>query len=502
MADENLNTNNNEETAALFVSAQKKKKAEEEARQKAAEEQAKRDAAEAEVRRMEQEVEERKRKAEEEKKALEEAQAAAAYKPQQVKEAAMKAVENASEKAQEVKKGGKLPLPAIIGAAAVVVIILIAVFALGGKGGKKGAADSSAIQEAKFEKAYTLSESGFDVSIKYPEELYSEVSEAKTEDDTVAVTFTPAGKKGIEAKASVTTVLLADKGFPLTKGLLGVVSAKTVSDLLKRTTRADAEGQEGVEIVEEKTCDIASDNPGKYFYTLTFKNDTEACSVARWLQANTKGEYKTVEITCKGAASDVDAVKALCGRFIDENNDKVLMIPGGSPLTSTTLNGQIDIDETHLGMPVPDDRFEKYPGIESIYRYTDENGASIVIVNTEVEWDPEAVANNRDIVLDFFRENITKDYGANIAYNDGTLVSRNMTTERIYDTNDWGCAFYQDYDDVIGGVNYWERCFAGYWRDVRTDKCYCVSIAMIAPAVDKTAYQEVMDKALTSLKDI
>ena len=120
MSDENYN---NEETQALFVSTQKKKQAEEEARVRAEEEKARRDAAEAEVARMEQELEERKRRAEEERRALEQA-AREAEEAKETRVDKMKAAVNTAANTEAIKTKSKVPLFAIIGAAAVAVVEL------------------------------------------------------------------------------------------------------------------------------------------------------------------------------------------------------------------------------------------------------------------------------------------------------------------------------------------------------------------------------------------
>ena len=200
MSDEIMNNENGEETAALFVSSQKKKQAEEEARKKAEAEQAKRDAAEAEVRRMEAEVEERKRKAEEEKQALEEAAKQAEAEKANVVDKLKSSVdvEEIKSKVKE-KTEGKPKLPIFIGAgvAAVVIIALILVFALKGKGGKID------FETLEFAKEYTVAEENYGITVKYPESLYTALTEEKQEDDSVGLIAEASGKKIPEMKIYV-----------------------------------------------------------------------------------------------------------------------------------------------------------------------------------------------------------------------------------------------------------------------------------------------------------
>ncbi|MCR4903470.1 MAG: hypothetical protein K6A23_11480 [Butyrivibrio sp.] len=498
MSDENMN--NNEETAALFVSAQKKKKAEEEAKKKAAEEQAKRDAAEAEVRKMEQEVEERKRKAEEEKKALEEAEKKKQQERQNEAAKVEKVVEKVTkspvvEKMSGGKQGSKLPIFIGVGVAAV-AIVLIAVFAMGGKSSKA----SVDFANAEFAKEVKSSVEGFDIPFVYPESEFTKVEETTFEESNL-ITLS-GGKSGIKANIAVGKVLSEDSDDNMVVSILGLNGAEDFAANLAYNCEECMKNLygENVEISNPVTCDVSS-NPGRYSYTCEFTSpDYEYGRCEGWYEPNSSGIYRLVVFSCVGAESQEDSLTQLTTTFADKNAADALMVPGGSPLESTENDGMIRISSCHMGIPVPKDRFQQNEKITSFTLCTDKNAASVIVHVMDADTDLETVAANNEVFMKYIREAVIKE-GADFYLGD-IVESRTIETEQEYSADTWACAYHADFKDVIGGVTYWERYFAAYWKDTTTDNVYLTVIVMVAPEVNRTQYQEVFEKSIKELTDI
>ncbi|MCR4655551.1 MAG: hypothetical protein K5770_04890, partial [Lachnospiraceae bacterium] len=380
MSDENLN-NNSEETAALFVSAQKKKKAEEEARRKAEEEQAKRDAAEAEVRRMEQEVEDRKRKAEEEKRALEEA----SKKP--------------------AASGGKSRTPIFIGIGAAVVVILIAVFALG-KGGGSKKSDAGSVAEAQFTGEYVSKEAGYDIKISYPDSVYTAVSEKKTADDDVLISFSEEGKEDEYNGVDIALIDWLFDGQPLGKEDVGIAPAKDrQQELSENTQEYIYTFMNGVEFISEESAEIDMDSPDKYHYTCTYKSEAFGYGAAMaWIEPNSENKYKEVIVMVTDNSETLDNALAILDAFTAHNANDALMMPGGYPPETTALNDVLKIEDIHMGMPVPSDRFFESSHKTNYHVYSDINGAVIIVNPRVTDISISEAYDNPEVVEEYCKE--------------------------------------------------------------------------------------------------
>jgi len=506
MSDEILNSN--EETEALFVSAQKKKKAEEEAKRKAAEEKAKRDAAEAEVRKMEQEVEERKRKAEEERKALEEAEK---NKSQEgIKDKIVNSANTAAEKikvpnaADSTEGKSKSKLPIIIGAVVAVVVIIGIIVAVAGGGSKS----SSSIDYATLEynAQYAVQAEGFNMSLAYPDTVYTNVYEEELEVDDSSVTGISVAFMNEDGSETIKDLLFkfdSMNEIGLTKDGLGFVTAKARLELLCNCCKSVLSGY-SYTLSEETYSDIQSETLGNYYYKCNFVSDDEAIkgSATSWLSPNSDGEYIINLTLSYNTAADTERAASALNLFENNNTANALKIPGANPPTSTEIEDMVLIDDMHMGIHIPQDQFcDAYSNstgaVDGGKFFFDENGAIIMVIYEETDIDFETANSIMDSLLDIYKESADNASNAVFATN---LESRMFVGEQSpYNEKP---AYYATYKDVMGGLTYWEGYYASHWQDVRTQKYYFYSITMLAPEKNQDIYEEIFTKSLDRLDDI
>ena len=488
MSDEMTNNGNGEETSALFVSSQKKKQAEEEARKKAEAEQARRDAAEAEVRRMEAEVEERKRKAEEEKRALEEAAKLAEAEKANEANVADKLkstvhVDEIKAKVQE-KTGANPKLPIIIGAAAaVVVVILILVFALKGK---KPAIDFDTLD---FNKEYTTQVENNNVTFSYPESLYT----GFTTEDESAETITLMAESVKKSKAPAMSVMVSQ---PMAKkATLGITPAKELQKQLE-TIVTGTMSKSNTKITEEEGADVSSDTPGKYFYKAAGTTaEGAALALSAWLIPNSNGDYACIVGVFADKGSDPTRVVKLRDAFEEKNGANALKVPGANPPAAVETDGMLEIDEIHMGILVPKDRFKKVDIADGVKAWSDDNGALYLVAYVGVDYDFETAREYMDQVKPAMKELSTSAVGLKELPG---FDSRMLLKEDDPDT----LKYKAQYKDIFGGVTYWEGDYVSMWRDVRTNEYYVYSIILMAPDCNKEIYQQMLDKGIDRLQDI
>lgn len=498
------NNNSNEETQALFVSTQKKKQAEEEARKKAEAEQAKRDAAEAEVRRMEQEVEERKRKAEEERQALEqaarEAEEAGASQVDKLKAKVNTAVNTvntdaiktmAKEKTVTVGKS-RIPLFAAIGAA-LIVVILVAVFALKGKdGGSKTAAIDPATTE--FNKEYATTTEGVDLKFFYPESVFTQVTE---EGDAESVEIHLSSEGGSEPEAVLALYKFMDKGN------IGFQSAREMQNNLGKVAGGALKDEEmQVQVADEVSTDIASDNPGKYSYKCTFATEVEGAAVkgaaTSWYVSNEAGDIYQVFFSVMEKAETNDNCVALRDLFEEKNSENAIKVPGENPPKEASTDGRLEADPIHMGIVVPKDRFKKLDTSgDNFWAWSDDNGAIFILrYSEEDEGTMEYVLQYPDEALTIFKQ--MSETGINEIH--PYIESRMYMGDIPAPENK--LAYLAEFKDVIGGVTFWEGYEASAWHDARTNKEYSYELILLAPEKNKDIYKEIFTRAGDRLEDI
>ncbi len=503
MSEENLNNGNTEETAALFVSAQKKKKAEEEAKRKAAEEKAAREAAEAELRRMEQEVEERKRK-EEEKHARRRMFGGKAKKS---KEKDIQTSGAGDGEAGGTTTGGKKSKkPLFIGIGAVVVLLF---FILGLPGGGGSSSGSEADLSAEFNQEFMAQDPAYDIRIRYPDSLFSEVMElGSPEEGEYDVSFPTPDNGGIGGGLQFDD-LTSDTGYKVTKGILGSISAKVIASSMTSYTKKVLENNlDQVEILSEELCDITAEDPGNYLYSCTYQYPDEggkpvSGASTTWLAANSSGEYKYVNFFCQKSGEDTDSLKELCRRFAEENAGDALKIPGGNPPASAEAGELLEVEGLHMGIPVPAGRFEKNPNPQMYEMWSDENGASIISQYTDLEMSRDqakkSLDKNRDKWLDSFKNSLAAGGLNNFL---SSVENRMFVIDYTYPSDVKDCAYYADYKDVVGGITCWERYFVSFWYDETAQKSFISVLIFLVPEANHEEYQPIVENAIANLSDL
>lgn len=503
MGDENNLVPENEDTSALFVSSQKKKKAEEEARKRAEEEQAKRDAAAAEVRRMEQEVEERRKKAEEERLALENEEKMTAE--ERAKAAAQRAADkSAKEAAGANKAAGPAAKPAvnsklfiIIGAVAAVLVLAIIIAKVAGGGG-----EASDYSQLGANGEYVPKASGFDIKLLYPNDVYTEVTEKKVDEDNLHIFFNPKKSKDVTTNIVMTTYRedgSSDGDKKMLKDNIALFPPATIQNGLTETAKkqltdliADAQ------ITEETTAQYSDDNPTTYTYDCTFTSGKYKSGTARAiLLPNTAGEYKVVLVCCFKAKADEAGVTSMRDVFVKNNATAAFAMPGALPPTNSETDGMVENSSMHMGLRVPKDRFVKFPHTTNYDLWSDINGATVIVKEYDLNMYSEELPNyDWEKMLEAPQE--MAKTGINSFQTD--VTSRVFLTESK--TTDGTVAYVAEFKDVIGGVTFWERYSCSIWTDLTTDKVYWATIITLAPEKNKSVYKDIFDKTLNNLEDI
>lgn len=509
MGDENFNNNSNDETAALFVSNQKKRAAEEEAKRRAEEEQARLAAAEAEARRMELEVEERKRRAEEERLALEEEERALA-EGRLNREAAVSAAPAKKAKKPVAPKnpntaGGKSKLPIYIGiAAAVVVVIIIAVVAIGGKG-SSGSSDAVAQMETtqlndEFNTEYVSKEEGYDLKFMYPAGMYTEVTEEKG-DGELTIHFGPQGIGNIDSDIVITDYKWDNDGSFITVRNACMTPADSFQKAFNEKVIIKAkELIPDINITEETSADVTSDEASRYFYKCSFTSAEKGSGViSAWIASNDKGECKRVVVCCRDTGENIEGCKKLCDTFTDKYSGESLMIPGNNPPKSTDTDGMMEVEEMHMGILAPSGLFENANVNTNFVVFQDNNGAQVIVHPIETETDLRSGEAN------ITREEIHEKYKSMAEQGVNNYIQAlesRMFLDEAYDSRETTVDYTANYKDKIGGIFYWERYRIGYWTDVRTQKHYFYVLITLVPEKNQDVYKQIFDRSLDMLKDI
>ncbi len=493
MSEENYN---NEETQALFVSTQKKKQAEEEARRRAEEEKARREAAEAEVARMEQDLEERKRRAEEERQALEQA-AMEAETSGGTRVEKPKAAVNSAAGSGAVKTKSKVPLFAIIGAAAVVVV-LIAVFALKGKGSDAGTGAGAAVAAAEdpssieFNKEYTSTVEGVDLTFSYPEVLFPQVTEEESNEGTT-ITLGTGDESG--APSMVFANMLIEKGT------LGFLSAKELQKNLTDVAKSIlTDSDSPVTIIEEQSTDVSAENPGKYSYKCTFSYGEGAYGAySSWLEPGKSGDIYAIAFFTIEKADNADGVAKLRDLFEEKNADNAIKIPGENPPKEASTDGRLEADPIHMGIVVPADTFKKLDtgSDDRFYAWSDNNGAMFILEYKAIdEMTLDELPAEGQELMDFYKGRSQKGINQIHPYVESRMYLGDLPSPDGVDS------YNAEFRDIIGGVTFWEGYNTNGWTDVRTNRQYCYNLILLAPEKNKDIYKEIFTRAIDRLEDI
>ncbi|MCR4787678.1 MAG: hypothetical protein K5888_03740 [Lachnospiraceae bacterium] len=472
MSEENINKN--EETAALFVSSQKKKVAEEAARKKAEEEQARRDAEEAEVRRIEQEVADRKRELEEQKKAVEEAAQEAAQQAKQ---------QEINRKITGAKTTAKRYGKFVVIGAVLVVVLCVVIGILVAKSRPK--IDYS---DLVFDEEYTSGENGFDVAIKYPGNLYSEVTE-EMEGDILSIEFQPSGKK---IPAMIVKLTALDVSLPQLQLLPGS-NASMINSVYE-------DFRDQGFLSDEKLCDLSDSGTKYYEYScngiIADGKDEYAMASHVWTELNGDGKVVLVNVKVLGLADKENEVTDLRDAVHDENASDAIKVAGNYPLNDVNYDGYIEFAELGIKMPVPADRFKPLDDEKTIWG--DDNGAYIMI-DCNDKLDVEGLVSG-DVrlsdTIDYFSEQAKgglMDFDRIVINAD----SRTFVNEQYAYSTDY--AMFADFDDDSFGFKYWERDYLTPVFSPDRDLAANLCVVTIVPESSRAQYESVLESCIEKI---
>lgn len=488
MSDLNNTDLENEDTSMLFVSGQKKKKAEEEARKKAEEEEAKRKAAEAQIKKMEEEVEERKRKAEEEKAALENAMREDTVKKGRAgndeKDSGVKKAEN---------KPGKKPLIIGIAAAVIVVIILIAVLSGKDSGGIStgSAADISALD---FNASYKSQKEEMDIEFLYPDSLYPQVTEKMGSQDNLIIHFAPDNSKDVTMDVILKKVLSKTGKIEFAVNNSAFWSPDEMINKLKNYAEEQLKVIDQAAVIsDEKISEYNENEPGRYYYTFSFSSESiKSGAAACWFEKAGNDTYKFVLASFTNEKEGVEAVQKLRDEFYDKNSEGALEMPGANPPESTAADDRIDIEAIHAGLHVPKDRFIRNPRTTNFDMYTDKNGAYFYVMAEDLNFPADQAPFTEE----------TKKAAEDMVEGEKTPAFSVEGRTRINGEWSGSYTYVSEYNEKLGGIDYWEKVCGFYWMDVTTGEDYWVRLAIGCPKKDKDIYNTLLDNMWNNMEDI
>ncbi len=491
MSDENMTNIENDDTSALFVSSQKKKKAEEEAKRKADEEKARREEAEAKVRKMEQEVEERRKKAEAEKEALEKAAKEDFVKPAAPVSAPVKATEPSASVASSPVTKSKTPIFIGIGAVIAVIVIFIVVGSLRGGGGTPDT-DYSALS---LDVEYIPKAEGFDVSLKYPKSLYTDVTEKKLADDILQLDFVTENKNEVVTNAVITDFIYDDE--KVTRDQIVFCSVDKSQKALNETSKALLEKLiPGVNVSEQVASEYSEDNPTTFTCKYKFTSETYKSGAAfAYIAPNSKGEYKVILVSSAHGDEVQESIDKVSDKFASAIPDEAYAMPGANPPTSSEASELIEITNGHIGLHVPKDRFVKWGKAQNYNMFTDLNGAILIIDPRDSDLDFQNNDYEDEAVEALMRDNV--DTGLNFYFSD--VTSRNIENEDMQIDR---VKLNFEYRDTLTNGTYYEYYHLSHWNDLKTGKKYWVTIIVLAPYKDKDIYKQIFEPSISNLLDI
>ena len=425
--------NNSEETAALFVAKQKKKDEE----KKAAEEQAERNLKEAEVARMEAEL------------------------------------------AQRKKKATKMKIIAMAASAAVIIITLIIVLNVAKSVSRIGKVDYSALD---FNSVYAVKSNENQVKIKYPGEIYTDVSETKVDENEILLELVPEKDKLVTSKVSINYNTSDNSTRKLSRGIIAVTTAEELNDMLQETVEKHLEKMvTGAVITDFERSDHTADNAGKYYYTGSFKSSEYSGGVAGWFEFSDDGVLQTIVLGCMAPGEDPADGIAMRDNFFAQNSDDALLLPGMNPPDSNAaLDGTIEYQECGLSMKVPKDRF--YPDKRSNYMaFGDINGALITVFPQEFAEGFDNTTFDIPALMDSYMNRSKEALGKMLI---GVSNKEQMSTEY---TSETGGDFSITYSYEWGGRKYMELYFVAPWSS-DNGKDYFVEMEFLCPYENMDQY--------------
>ena len=435
-------TSEPEETAALFVSAHKQKVAEEAARKKAEEEQAKKDAAAAEVIRMEKEVAAKKK-------------------------AAAKAI--------------KRKIIAIV--VGIFVFLIVAVMIL-----SSGESVEIDYGNLAFNGEYKIQQSGYNVTVKYPDSIYNNIKEEPFEYE---------GKKGVKltmtsnnTHAPVITAAYFKETFNIYAFMKNFMDNEKDMDSIRslydlKATDFKVSGFDGDD--EDKI--IRADG--------TYSADNVRRSVLGWYE---KDSSKNVYLAGYCFETDEKHEKntaAMCDLFEKNNSSGFLGRPGSNPPISKEVNGYIDYAPLSLRFPVTDGRYFlissefNEESAEDKHIYIDENGAYLCFYSfPNAPIDHSYTAEELNSIFENLRMGIK----------DVDNLFLNTQERQFYIDTFANNVYIAEFNEKINGVPYKE---IQDWTIIQgSNYWYILCTSIFVPSENEAVYRDMLKEGLSNWKII
>ncbi len=452
MGDDNMD--NVEDTSVLFVSGQKKKKAEEEAQKKAAQEQAEKEAREAEIRRKEAEVASRINKAEDVKKALDK-----------------------KEQEHNKNKTKNRLMPIFIGAGIAVVLLLV--IALWPRPKK-------AYEElAEFNAEYAIAENGYGLKIKYPDTVFSEISENPS-GEKVDVAFRVSGKE-----YPAIDVVVDKVGYDKVSRN---IAWEEINNKLIEVSKSYLQGAEIIEEYVSDPNDMFSEKSNKYEYKCTFTRDNQNVAYTAWCTEGNDGSVIIEGALCTTGKNDMESAIRLRNQFEEINGKDKLVIPGKKDLKDLEPKEALKINHAKFALMVPENMYTEMDGFSDANGdwqvWVDDNGSIIMVGMLPYDKADEFTPIPEDklnILYDIYREQIENDLEGKLKYSNRNLVS---STQAPFSKVD----YRSTYSLTVGGREYFEDDYM--MLDFEEDEVYCALIYFLAPRFEEKNYYKVFNNML------
>ena len=82
------------------------------------------------------------------------------------------------------------------------------------------------------------------------------------------------------------------------------------------------------------------------------------------------------------------------------------------------------------------------------------------------------------------------------------IEKRDFLDEQTYDMDKLFMGYRADFNDVVGGVQYWERDVKFVTQDATDEKLYLMNVSFLAPRRNKDVYESIFAKTINDMVDI
>ena len=368
-------------------------------------------------------------------------------------------------------------MPVFIGAGIAVVLIIAIVL---------WPKPKKAYEEAaEFGAEYAIAESGYGVKIKYPDSVFTEVSETPS-GEKVDVAFR-AGDKKYPAMDVFTYKVGYDK-------VSRNIAWEEINNKLIEVSKSYLEGAEMIEESVSDPTDMFSAKSDKYAYKCTFTRDDENVAYTAWCTEGSDGSVIIEGAICKAGKDDMDSAVRLRNQFEEINGSDPIAIPGKKKLEDLEAKAALSINNSQFSLMVPENMFTEMDSFSdengSWQVWVDDNGAIIMVgmlpYSSREEFTP-IPEDKLSILYQIYKEQIENDLEGKLKYTDRNLIySTEAATTKI--------DYRSGYSLMVGGREYFEEDYM--MLDMEEEEVYCALVYFIAPRYERDNYEKVFENML------